>query len=153
MNHDIELRVTPFDAPESVALINAVQAEYVERYGNPDETPVDAGEFLPPSGIFIVGWDVGVPVGCGGLRVIEPGIVELKRMYVVPAARRRGIARSMLRRLEAEAVALGATELRLETGSRQPEAIAMYEAAGYQETEAFGFYADHELSHHLAKKF
>jgi GNAT superfamily N-acetyltransferase len=72
-------------------------------------------------------------------------------MYVVPAARRRGIARQTLRRLEVEAELLGAHELRLETGSRQPEALAMYQSEGYRETEKYGYYADHELSHHLAK--
>jgi GNAT superfamily N-acetyltransferase len=149
---NVELRVTPFDAPESVALIEAVQAEYVVRYGTPDETPTAGEEFVPPDGIFLVGWDGTTPVACGGLRVIEPGVVELKRMYVVPAARRRGIARLLLRRLEVEAVALGAHELRLETGSMQPEALAMYSAEGYLPTEPFGFYADHELAHHLAKK-
>lgn len=58
----------------------------------------------------------------------------------------------MLRRLEEEALGLGALELRLETGSMQPEALAMYEAAGYLPTEPFGFYAGHELAHHLAKR-
>jgi hypothetical protein len=57
-----------------------------------------------------------------------------------------------LRRLEVEAVALGAFELRLETGSMQPEALAMYAVEGYLPTEPFGFYANHELAHHLAKK-
>jgi GNAT superfamily N-acetyltransferase len=147
----LDLRVTPFDAPESIALVDAVQAEYVQRYGGPDETPIDAEEFGPPSGIFLVGSLDGEPVACGGLRVLEPGVVELKRMYVVPAARRRGIARQTLRRLEVEAELLGAHELRLETGSRQPEALAMYQSEGYRETEKYGYYADHELSHHLAK--
>jgi GNAT superfamily N-acetyltransferase len=149
----VNLRVTEFDSPEGVALTEAVQAEYVVRYGGPDETPIDPREFSLPSGIFLVGWDSSeVPVACGGLRLISPGVVELKRMYVVPSARRQGLARLVLRRLEAEAVAMGAHELRLETGSRQPEALAMYEAEGYLETEKFGFYAHHELSHHLAKK-
>jgi GNAT superfamily N-acetyltransferase len=148
----LELRVSPFDAPESVALIDAVQAEYVVRYGTPDETPTAGEEFTPPGGIFLVGWEGSIPVACGGLRLIEPGVVELKRMYVVPAARRRGIARALLRQLEVEAVELGAVELRLETGSMQPEALAMYSAEGYLPTLPFGFYADHELAHHLAKK-
>jgi GNAT superfamily N-acetyltransferase len=149
---NVDLRVTRFDAPESVALIESVQAEYVVRYGTPDETPTSGAEFAPPEGIFLVGWDVETPVACGGLRLISPAVVELKRMYVVPAARRRGIARALLRRLEAEAVLLGAAELCLETGSMQPEALAMYEAEGYRPTEPFGYYADHELAHHLAKK-
>jgi hypothetical protein len=71
----LDLRVTPFDAPEAVALTEAVQQEYVERYGSPDQTPIEAGEFSPPLGIFVVGWRDGEPITCGGLRVIEPGVV------------------------------------------------------------------------------
>jgi GNAT superfamily N-acetyltransferase len=152
VSSDVELRVVGFDSPEAVALTDAVQAEYIDRYGSPDLTPTEPEEFSAPSGIFLVGWRDGQLICCGGLRSLEPGVVELKRMYVVPAARRQGVARRVLRRLEAEAVVLGATELRLETGSRQPEALAMYRAEGYRETEAWGFYADHELSNHLAKK-
>lgn len=148
---DIALRITPFDAPESVLLIDEVQAEYVERYGGPDETPVDPAEFAPPHGVFLVGWDICELVACGGVRITEPGLAELKRMYVRKAARRRGIARLLLSRLEDEARALGATTLRLETGLRQPEAIAFYASAGYVATAPFGFYAGAPEAKHLAK--
>ena len=72
-------------------------------------------------------------------------------MYVIPAARRRGIARALLDHLEDEARTLGATRLRLETGLHQPEAIALYASAGYVETEPFGHYAGAPLARHLAK--
>jgi GNAT superfamily N-acetyltransferase len=84
--------------------------------------------------------DDGTPVGCGALRPLEPGAAELKRMYVVPAARGRGISRLLLVALEAEAAARGWTTLRLETGNRQPAAVGLYTAAGYRPTEAFGHY-------------
>mgnify|MGYP001556039694 CR=1 FL=1 len=148
---DVEFLVTAYDAPESVELIDELQAEYVRRYGSGDDTPVAVAEFALPRGIFIVGWSDGQPVACGGLRVPEPGVVELKRMYVRSAARRRGIARLLLAPLEDEARGLGATQLRLETGARQPEAIAMYASAGYVDTEPFGHYADAPESRHLAK--
>jgi ribosomal protein S18 acetylase RimI-like enzyme len=73
-------------------------------------------------------------------------------MYVAPAVRRRGIARALLSRLEIEARALGASVLRLETGLHQPEAIALYESAGYVEIEPFGYYANAPLARHLARQ-
>ena len=84
--------------------------------------------------------DDGTPVGCGALRPLEPGAAELKRMYVVPAARGRGVSRQLLVALEAEAAARGWTTLRLETGTRQPAAVGLYTAAGYRPVEAFGHY-------------
>ena len=84
--------------------------------------------------------DDGTPVGCGALRPLEPGAAELKRMYVVPAARGRGVSRLLLVALEAEAAARGWTTLRLETGTRQPAAVGLYTAAGYRPVEAFGHY-------------
>jgi len=90
-------------------------------------------------------------VACGGLRLVAADVGELKRMYVVPTARRRGIARALLHHLEDGARLLGASRLRLETGLNQPEAIALYESAGYQPTEPFGPYAEHVLARHLAK--
>ncbi len=84
--------------------------------------------------------DDGTPVGCGALRPLEPGAAELKRMYVVPAARGQGISRLLLVALEAEAADRGWTTLRLETGTRQPAAVGLYTAAGYRPVEAFGHY-------------
>ncbi|HWF42890.1 MAG TPA: GNAT family N-acetyltransferase, partial [Acidothermaceae bacterium] len=128
---DIEFTAAALDAPESLELIEAVQQEYIVRYGGPDVTELAVAEFLPPQGIFVIGRDAGQPVACGGVRLVDTGVGELKRMYVVPGARRRGIARALLEHLEHEARRLGATRLRLETGLRQPEAIALYASAGY----------------------
>jgi len=147
----IEFRAAALDAPESVELIEAVQQEYVVRYGGPDATRLDAAEFAPPQGIFVVGWDADRPVACGGVRLVEPGVGELKRMYVAVAARRRGIARLLLSHLESQARALGATRLRLETGLNQPEALALYASAGYLAVEPFGHYAGAPLARHLGK--
>ena len=149
---DLQLRVSRYDAPEAVELIAELQAEYVVRYGSGDATPVDPGEFAPPQGIFIVGWDAGTPVACAGVRLNAPDLAELKRMYVRAGARGKGFARQLLRRMEAEARALGARQLRLETGARQPEALALYESAGYVEVDPFGHYADEPLSRHLGKE-
>src|SRR5262249_55727197 len=85
-------------------------------------------------------------VGCGAVRPLEPGVGEVKRMFVLPEARGRGIARQILRSLEAAAGSLGFRVLRLETGQRQPEAIRLYQTAGYAEIPRFGEYADDPFS-------
>jgi GNAT superfamily N-acetyltransferase len=148
---EIEFTAAALDAPESLELIDAVQQEYVVRYGGPDVTELVPAEFASPQGIFVIGRDAGQPVACGGVRLVDSDVGELKRMYVVPAARRRGIARALLDHLEREARGLGATRLRLETGLHQPEALALYASAGYSDAEAFGHYAGAPLARHLAK--
>jgi GNAT superfamily N-acetyltransferase len=141
----------PVDAPVSLELIEAVQQEYVVRYGSRDVSELSVTEFTPPQGIFVIGWDADQPVSCGGVRLVTADVGELKRMYVAPVARRRGIARAMLANLEAQARTLGATRLRLETGLHQPEALSLYASAGYVETEPFGPYAGARLARHFAR--
>jgi GNAT superfamily N-acetyltransferase len=147
----IEFRPAPLDADVSLDLIEAVQQEYVVRYGTRDVTKLSVAEFTPPQGIFIIGWDADQPVACGGVRLVSPEVGELKRMYVAPAARRRGIARAMLAHLEHQARTLGAERLRLESGLHQPEALSLYASAGYVDAEPFGHYAGAPLARHLAK--
>jgi GNAT superfamily N-acetyltransferase len=144
--------------PDAVRLVEDVQQEYVERYGGPDESPLDGTEFVGDNGSFFVGSLDGVPVASGAWRrrpvpAGAPGTnaVEIKRMYVVPAARGRGLARAMLAHLERTAVAAGADVAVLETGTRQPEAIALYESAGYRPIPGFGHYKGAPLSRCFAK--
>jgi GNAT superfamily N-acetyltransferase len=139
-----------YDAPDAATLIEEVQQEYVHRYGGRDESLVDPAEFAPPSGLFLVGYLDGEGVACGGWRSHGTD-AELKRMYVRQNARRGGLAKEMLAELERTAAAAGHRRMILETGSRQPEAVALYRAAGYEDIPAFGFYADAPLSIHLAK--
>jgi GNAT superfamily N-acetyltransferase len=131
----------PYDDADVVRLVAEVQAEYVIRYGGVDAAVVEPDEFAPPLGLFLVGLSDGVPSVTGGWREIEPGVVEIKRMYVVPAARRRHLARRMLAELEATAAAAGAERVVLNTGPEQPEAVALYESCGYQAVPGFGHYA------------
>ena len=146
-----DIRVVPYDHHDSRRLVAEVQQEYVVRYGGPDETPVQYAEFSPPQGLFVVLYDHGVPAAMGGWRMTGPGVAELKRMYVVPSHRGRGFARAVLRHLESSAAAAGAAQVVLETGTRQPEAIALYAASGYAPVPAFGHYADQPDSIHLGK--
>jgi GNAT superfamily N-acetyltransferase len=113
------------------------------RYGGPDAASVDPDEFSPPGGLFLVGLLDGVVVAMGGWRCLDATTAEIKRMYVLPNARRRGLARGMLTELERTAADAGITEVVLNTGLEQPEAIAMYERAGYQPISGFGHYASH----------
>ena len=147
----VEICVVPYDHLDAVAMIDEVQREYVIRYGGPDDTPVDPAEFAPPLGLFLVGYIDGAPVCCGGWRAYEDGTVEIKRMYVTPAARGRGLARAMLAELELTAKRAGHRRLVLETGQKQPEAIALYRSAGYTDVPEFGYYAGWPLSVHLGK--
>ena len=137
---DLDLRDEPYDGPDATALTNAVQLEYVDRYGSPDETPVDAGEFTPPHGRFVVGYLDGAAVAMGGVRRFDADTVEIKRMYVVPSARGCGLSRVVLARLEELGREMGAQRAILETGSLQPEAIRLYETSGYTPIEKFGHY-------------
>jgi GNAT superfamily N-acetyltransferase len=153
---NLQIRDAAYDSPNAEPLIEALQAEYVERYGGPDETPVDAAEFAPPDGRFVIGYVDEQPVAMGGLRRrwdegAEEREVEVKRMYVVPSARRLGFARLVLSALEDRARDLGATRVVLETGEKQPEAISLYATAGYQPIEGFGFYRDMPMSLSYAK--
>jgi GNAT superfamily N-acetyltransferase len=143
-----EVRAVPFLASDAQLLVAEVQQEYVVRYGGPDNTPMEPTVFDPPSGAFFVGYLDGDPVATGGWR-LRPDVrvrgrvraAEVKRMYVAPAGRRRGLARRLLTGLEDDARAAGADLMVLETGLRQPEAIALYTSAGYTPVEPFGHYA------------
>ncbi|HET6907742.1 MAG TPA: GNAT family N-acetyltransferase [Mycobacteriales bacterium] len=146
MTSGLDLREEPYDGPAAQALIAAVQQEYVVRYGGPDESPVEPGEFAPPAGRFLVGYIGTEPVATGGIRRRGDGTVEIKRMYVAPVWRGRGLSREVLAALEDLARLLGASRVVLETGVRQPEAMHLYETSGYQRIEGFGHYCGTELS-------
>jgi GNAT superfamily N-acetyltransferase len=139
----IRIRRASPDAPEATRLLRAYGAELVGRGRpfSPVEPPagkrpaswVEPHELEPPGGVFLLAEDRGVAVACGGVRTVAPGLGEVKRMYVVPGARRRGIARRMLGELELHAAALGLARVRLDTSAVQPEAVALYHATGYVE--------------------
>jgi GNAT superfamily N-acetyltransferase len=157
----VEIKSLGYDHPDVRKLVADVQQVYVERYGDPDESAVELADFLPPSGLFCVAYDDDIPVASGGWRVrggspeepsLRTGDAELKRMYVVPQARGRGLARVMLAHLETTARAAGRLRLVLETGSKQPEAIALYRSSGFAEIDGFGLYKDYEGNLCFAKE-
>lgn len=158
MKH-VEIQVRRYDHPDAAKLTAQVQQEYVVRYGGEDETPVDPGHFDPPLGLFLVGYVRDVPLAMGGWRAqdfsdegFSDGDAEIKRMYVAPDARGNGHARAILAALETSAHAAGRTRMVLESGLRQPEALALYRSAGYTDTAKFGHYRNEPLSVCLAKR-
>jgi GNAT superfamily N-acetyltransferase len=142
----LQVRAEPYGGSAVTALTERLQQEYVEMYGGPDSTPVDPSEFAAPGGGFLVGYLDGAPVAMGGVRRHADDAVELKRMYVVPEARRQGLSRVMLGALEDLARELGAVRMVLETGERQPPAMRLYETSGYQRIDGFGHYRCQPLS-------
>ncbi|MFH9243740.1 GNAT family N-acetyltransferase [Streptomyces anulatus] len=154
------IRTRPFDHPDAVKLNDQVQLEYDERYGDGgDLTPLDPSMFLPPRGLYLLAYDEqDRPVATGGWRTQDrnaegywDGDAEIKRMFVIPEGRGRGLARRMLAALEEDARAAGRLRMVLETGDQQPEAIALYASSGYTVCEKFGHYREYESSICMAK--
>ncbi len=148
----IDVATARLDEPDARTLTELVQGEYVIRYGGRDEAPIDVAEFLPPEGLFLVARIDGAPAGCGGWRALGDGRAEIKRMFTTAEYRNRGVARAVLAELERTAAAAGIAELVLETGTVQPEAIALYESSGYRPIEGFGYYAGRPLSRSFGKR-
>jgi ribosomal protein S18 acetylase RimI-like enzyme len=117
------------------------------------DTPVVSPEELkPPGGAYLVGWEEGKAVAGGGLRQLAPGLAEIKRMYVRPDARSRGLAAALLGALEDAAAASGYRSVRLDTGPRQQHALNLYRRSGYVEVPPYNdnpfacYWAEKELA-------
>lgn len=140
-----------YDSVLAQQLIEELQEEYVLRYGGPDETPVDPGEFEPPRGSFLLAYRDGVLVGCAGMRARSESDVEVKRMFVRRPFRGRGYARELLTLVEEEARSLGYSRVLMETGGAQPEAMGLYESSGYKRIPGFGHYRNEPQNRCYAK--
>jgi GNAT superfamily N-acetyltransferase len=153
----------PYDAPAAATLVAGLAAEVEIRYADvsdgddPAEAAawtVRAEQVTPPAGVFLLARIDGAPVGCGALRPAldgTTGLAEIKRMYTRPEARRRGVSRAVLAGLEDAARAFGYRKIQLETGTRQPEAMTLYEATGYYRIPPYGEFKDDPLSVCYAK--
>jgi GNAT superfamily N-acetyltransferase len=145
-----DIRPEPIDGPVGQALCAALSAEVEERYEGIDdeiaaenpEPVLSVAETTAPDGAYVVAWIDDHPAACGAIRRVDAETAEIKRMYTIPAARRRGLSRAILGALEDRARELGYTRLILETGLAQPEAVAMYEAAGYERITTYGPFRD-----------
>jgi GNAT superfamily N-acetyltransferase len=108
--------------------LGARQGESFDRARYVDAAPA---EFEAPAGLLLIAYAGEDPVACGGVRVIGPGVAEIKRMYVAPSARGRGLGRTLLGALEAAAADLGCDHVRLDTAASFTEAVGLYHSAGY----------------------
>jgi ribosomal protein S18 acetylase RimI-like enzyme len=132
--------VSPTD-PAVAPLLAGLRREYSELYGADVATELDRYapiEFLPPTGAFLVVADGGLTVAGGALRHLGRGYGEIKRMWTDPRFRGRGHARRILGELERAALRRGYHAVRLETGSPQKAAVALYESAGYERIAPYG---------------
>jgi len=131
--------------PDFRALVKMLDADLAERDG---EAHIFYAQFNKIENLrhVVVAYEDGIPVGCGALKEYEPGTMEVKRMFVPPAHRKNGIARRVLSELERWAEELSCTRCILETGKKQPEAIALYKKSEYSVIPNYGQYAGVENS-------
>ena len=148
----VSLRAVRVDSTEALALTAALDRDLLARY--PDQAiyglhPADVDD---PGLRFLVAEIAGEAVGCAALRPLGPRAGEIKRMYVHPGFRGRGVARRLLQTLEAEARRRGYAVVRLESGTNQPEANGLYRSSGYVEIPCFGEYAGNPFSVCMEKR-
>lgn len=141
----VTVEVADWDSHDGETLRAAQRAELVAQYGG-DVEPGPKPSASDVSVFLLARSADGEPLGCGALRHLGGQLAEIKRMFVPPGHRGRGISRLVLSRLEAQAVARGWTVLRLETGPLQAAAIGLYTSAGYAPIPPFGHYAGSEHS-------
>jgi len=132
----IEFRKASVDRGDGAVLEAAMCAEVATVCGgidpgDPRMPAAGARELGPPGGAFVVGYADGGPVCCGGIKGLDEQACEIKRMYVVPAARGHGVARLLLAELERRARRLGYAVARLDTDERLTGAVRLYNSAGY----------------------
>jgi putative acetyltransferase len=141
----MQITITPelFESDDARRLIGALDEHLAARYPpaqrfGPNLRPehLETGR-----GTFVIARADGLAVGCGAFRMLDEVTAEVKRMYVDPAVRGRGVGRRILDHLESAAHALGARRLVLETGTLQTEAISLYRRAGFKPIDCFGEYA------------
>jgi GNAT superfamily N-acetyltransferase len=150
---DVSFRVVDASSAEAVGAMRAYFAELDERFDGGFEIGSaldDAGASMnPPHGRFLVADRAGRVVGCGGVQRVDESTVEINRMWVDASVRGIGLGKRLLARLEAEAVALGAERVVLDTNRVLIQAISMYTSAGYSPIER---YNDNPYAHHWFAK-
>ena len=149
---ELAIRTSAYDGAEAAALVAALDADLDRRYGAGDPVHAEAGQFQAPTGRFLLASDGSVAVGCAGVRRLDEETAELKRMFVAPEARGRGVARALLSACEQAAAEMGYRRLWLETGLAQPEAIALYTSSGYEPVRRFGQYADSPTARYFGRE-
>ena len=144
-----------YDHLDAAGLVNALYDEQIARYGYADPAGADPGEYRLPRGLFLVAYWDGLPVGCGGYRTFDAQArcAEIKKMFVRPEWRGRGIGRQVLSRLEDQVAASGFRSVILETGIRNGAALALYAAMGYQRRSRYAIaYRDPSINRAFGKE-
>jgi putative acetyltransferase len=150
---EIVIRFDRPDSDDARSLIAQLDEDLIRRYPGQPIHGLHPWDVTDPNLRFQVANVDGKAVGCGALRNLEPGIGEVKRMFVLSDFRGRGIGRQILSALEATARQLGYSTLRLETGARLVEAISLYKSSGYAEIPRYGEYVDDPFSICFEKRF
>ena len=136
---EAEIVQRPVDHPDAVLLLGSFYDEQLGRYGFAESVDLDGAEYGPPNGIFVVVYQHGLPVGCGGYRWYrsQRGTVEIKKTYLRAELRGSGIGRALLIWLERHAAAAGAEQVILETGVRNTAALRLFSGAGYRPVPSY----------------
>ena len=143
---DIALREVDADHEDLRGLIEKLDREIGEMYPAEGIFGLDFSDPKVHEMVFVIAYAGDRPVGCGGIRPLDGDSVELKRFFVDRGYRGQGIASRVLAYLEGAARDQGYRLVKLETGPKQPEAIALYEKYGYREIPLFGEYNDSRYS-------
>jgi len=151
MNANAVIQIESARAAGVPELISALDGYLSSLYPPSSNHFLDLDQLAQPDIRFFVARREGAPLACGALR-IAADYGEVKRMYVAPAARGAGLGRAILARIESEARREGLQVLRLETGNRQAEALALYRSAGYVDCGPFGEYRPDPLSRFMEKR-
>jgi GNAT superfamily N-acetyltransferase len=147
---DLNLSITaePFDSDDARRLVGLLDAGLAELY-TPDQRfgpNLRAEQLSEGRGTFLVARTAHRAIGCGAIRVLDPTTAEVKRMYVEPEFRGKGVGRAVLASLESAARELGVRRLVLETGIHQEEALSLYLRAGFTQLDCWGEYASSPTS-------
>jgi GNAT superfamily N-acetyltransferase len=152
---EVTLAIEPADCETSLALQSAFFADIASRY--PGWSPASSqaaepSELAPPNGVWLVAYSDGRAVGCGGLQRLDDETGEMRRLFVDPMVRGRGIGHILLAELEQHARRLGYRRVRLTTGDQQPHALGMFQSADYREIPPFtnGIFTRHWMEKQLS---
>lgn len=146
----MKITIEPIDPlhEDAIFLLHEAAREIRPLYNGEQDPNINlpTNEPLSDRGIYLLARVDGKPIGCAALRPLDEVTAELRRMYVLPSFRGQGVARVLIQKIEQAALELKYTTIRLETGNRQPKAIALYQSCGYQQIESFGPYVDDSTS-------
>jgi GNAT superfamily N-acetyltransferase len=151
----VRVTIEPADGEVSHVLQQAFFADIASRYPGWEpgsSQPVEPSDLAPPDGIWLVAYRNERAIGCGGLQRLEAETAEVRRIFLDKTERGRGIGRRLLVELEEHARDLGYARIRLTTGDGQPEALRMFQSAGYREIAPFtdGLFTRHWMEKALS---